>query len=258
MNDFHEKILIFLLSFLIIACAENDNNSEKLFKINEIFTETQSSYYVTIESFEQISDSNLLTTKSIEKNKTESKDYFLVKYDSLGKRLWIKNFEGSDFDSGFSLTIDSFENIYLTSYLKIYIGGTTDSILFNMFLTKYNSNGVLLWKKNLGESFSNFGMGVALDSFNNIYVTGFNKGSFNRIASDNNEISFLKKFNPKGLKEWEKKLEIIESVTVIDISVDPSNLVHIMSYPDHDFDRILKFENNDLIHLIYNTDGILQ
>ena len=63
-----------------------------------------------------------------------------------------------------------------------------------MFLTKYNSNGVLLWKKNLGESFANFGMGVALDSFNNIYVTGFNKGSLNSISSDYNELSFLKKF----------------------------------------------------------------
>ena len=258
MNDSHGKILIFLLSFLIIACAENDNNSEKLIKINENFAETQKSYYVTIESFEQISDSNLTNIKSIEKNKTESINYFLVKYDSFGKRLWSKNFEASEIDSGFSFTIDSFGNIYLTSYLKIYRGGITDSILFNMFLTKYNSNGVLLWKKNLGESFSNFGMGVALDSFNNIYVTGFNKGSLYSISSDNNELSFLKKFNPTGIKEWEKKLEILESVTVMDLAVDSSNLIHIMSYPDHDFGGILKFENNDLIHLTYSTNGILQ
>ena len=126
-----------------------------------------------------------------------------------------------------------------------------------MFLTKYNSDGIVIWKKNLGKSSSRSGMGIATDSFNNVYITGFNDQSLNSVSSYNNEVSFLKKFNSKGIQQWGKKLKILESEKVIDVMVDQFNQIHITSFPNHDFDGILKSENNDLKHVTYNTDGFL-
>ena len=257
MNDSLGRILIFLLSFLIIACAENESNVKKLIQINEDIGEIQKPYFVTIESFDQINEFTTKTVKSIETKKIESKDYFLVKYDQLGRKIWTKNFELNGDYNSISMTLDSFGNIYLASYLIIERDLIYSSNLFNMFLTKYNSDGIVIWKKNLGKSSSNSGMGIATDSFNNVYITGFNDQSLNSVSSYNNEVSFLKKFNSKGIQQWGKKLKILESEKVIDVMVDQSNQIHITSFPNHDFDGILKSENNDLKHVTYNTDGFL-
>ena len=108
MNDSLGRILIFLLNFLIIACAENDSNLKKLIQINEDFGEIQKPYFVTIESFDQINELTTKTIKSIETKKIESKDFFLVKYDQLGRKIWTKNFELNEDYYSISMTLDSF------------------------------------------------------------------------------------------------------------------------------------------------------
>jgi len=72
-----------------------------------------------------------------------SLDIFLVKYNSSGTKQWTKQFGTSSMDEGTGVTTDSSGNIYVTG--STYLGGldgNTSSGSYDIFLVKYNSDGV--------------------------------------------------------------------------------------------------------------------
>jgi len=56
---------------------------------------------------------------------------------------------------------------------------------------KYNSSGTKQWTQQFGTSLGDFGRGVAVDSWDNIYVTGETKGDMDGNTSSGVMISFL-------------------------------------------------------------------
>jgi uncharacterized delta-60 repeat protein len=70
-------------------------------------------------------------------------DIFLTKYNSSGTKQWTKQFGTSSMDEGTGVTTDSSGNIYVTG--STYLGGldgNTSSGSYDIFLVKYNSDGV--------------------------------------------------------------------------------------------------------------------
>ena len=70
-------------------------------------------------------------------------DIFLVKFNSSGTKQWTKQFGTSSMDEGTGVTTDSSGNIYVTG--STYLGGldgNTSSGSYDIFLVKYNSDGV--------------------------------------------------------------------------------------------------------------------
>ena len=69
-------------------------------------------------------------------------DIFLVKYNSTGTKQWTKQLGTSSSESGHSVTTDSSGNIYVTGYTGGGLDGNTSSGSGDIFLVKYNSDGV--------------------------------------------------------------------------------------------------------------------
>ena len=67
----------------------------------------------------------------------------------------------------------------------------------------------------------------------------------------------MKKYTEELSDIFKSKAKLKISEKVIDVMVDKFNQIHITSFSNHDFDGILKSENNDLKHVTYNTDGFL-
>ena len=78
-------------------------------------------------------------------NNTNSgdKDMFLVKYNSSGTKQWTQQLGTSSEEYGQSVTVDSSDNIYVTGYTSGGLDGNTSSGNEDIFLIKYNSDGVL-------------------------------------------------------------------------------------------------------------------
>jgi hypothetical protein len=118
-------------------------------------------------------------------------DYLLIKYNSGGVQQWVRRYDAPSHydDAAFDLEIDNNHNIYITG--KSDISGSTDYLTI-----KYNSNGDSLWTKRFirmtGEGTPPV---MAIDKFNNIYITGsgFN-GSILQFATF--------KYNSTGTQEW--------------------------------------------------------
>ena len=69
-------------------------------------------------------------------------DLFLVKYNSSGTKQWTQQLGTSETDFALSVSVDSSDNIYVTGYTEGGLDGNTNAGGKDVFLVKYNSDGV--------------------------------------------------------------------------------------------------------------------
>jgi hypothetical protein len=103
-----------------------------------------------------------------------SNGYFIAKYDSNGNALWVKTESGA---SGRRVISDVSSNIYTTGSFasSVNFGDTTltSSGGSDIFLTKYNPNGSVIWAESAGSAGTDVGYNIAT-SLNGdyVYLTG--------------------------------------------------------------------------------------
>ncbi|MCL4275779.1 MAG: SBBP repeat-containing protein [Anaerolineales bacterium] len=109
-------------------------------------------------------------------------DIFISKLDSGGNFVWAKSIGGQNYDVGYSIAVDSDDNIFTTGYYSFqtvdFDPGLGTFYLENagqsdIFILKMSNGGELIWAKSIGGTSSDRARGVHLDSSNNIYVTGY-------------------------------------------------------------------------------------
>jgi len=123
--------------------------------------------------------SNNLTVGATVLHTVGSYDYFVAKYDSSGNALWAKSAGGTDAESPFGICTDHCWNVYVVGVFTspaMTVGNTT---LINpgvttgeMFVTKYDSSGAVMWAKRGGGTNEDYCYGVVSDLNNYIYITG--------------------------------------------------------------------------------------
>lgn len=153
-------------------------------------------------------------------------DAFLAKYDAAGNYIWAFNIPGatSNYQRTQGLSVDSAGNAYLSGYLKSSAdfdpGAGTHTLTINgyqdMFLAKYTAAGNYDWAFNIGTaSQSAQALSSAIDANNNVFVTGFFRGTmdFNPGAASNYIAShttygdiFLAKYDSAGNYLWAKDM----------------------------------------------------
>jgi uncharacterized delta-60 repeat protein len=94
----------------------------------------------------------------------------LLKYDPSGNLLFQKFSGGKMNDFGTGIAVDIDGNVYVTGYTKSYsvIPGVPSA-----FLMKFDQSGNLLFQRSWGGHRGDFAYGVAVDSAENAYVTGY-------------------------------------------------------------------------------------
>ena len=115
----------------------------------------------------------------------------LTKYNSSGVFQWIRKLRYSaNLTVGNGGTaVDSAGNVYLHGR---YNNGT-DS---DLFLAKYNSSGTIQWQRVLGSVSNDTGTSIAIDSSDNIYISGYGAAS--------TSIWIVAKYNSSGTIQWQR------------------------------------------------------
>jgi len=145
-------------------------------------------------------------------------DAFVVKYDSNGNQLWVKQFGTTDDDYARDITSDSNGFIYATGSTGGTFAGNTSAGGDDAFVTKYDSSGNQLWVKQFGakgfdyDSYhyesNDYASGITSDSNGNIYATGYieGKGAFpgNTSAGGYGD-AFVSKYDSSGNQLWVKQ-----------------------------------------------------
>ncbi len=144
-------------------------------------------------------------------------DAFLVKFNSIGARLWATYYGGNSNDFALSCVTDRNGNVYLAGYTgstngiasssghqNNYGGGTYDA-----YLAKFNSSGILQWATYYGGSGIERFSSCSTDGSGNVYLAGATS-STNSIAFGGHQSSYgggsddayLVKFNTSGVRQW--------------------------------------------------------
>jgi hypothetical protein len=130
-------------------------------------------------------------------------DAFILKLNSNGGLIWVKQLEGVDYSLGRDVKVDTTGNVYATGFHF----GTTDfdpgpnqlllgpngNTFGDIYLLKLDSNGNLLWANSYNDGSGNE---IQFDSFGNVYLTGFIKNNTDFDPSSSNFI-----LNSSGAEE---------------------------------------------------------
>ncbi len=143
-------------------------------------------------------------------------DVFIVKYDAAGNLLWAKSAGSYQNDFGIALAIDLSGNAYLTGQfsdsvirfgsIKLYCSG-----LYDIFLTKYDPAGNVVWAIKQGTVFDELPKAIAVDASGNVIVTGeFSSpsiafGSTPTLTNYGQSDVFVVKYNSSGVPLWARR-----------------------------------------------------
>ena len=164
-------------------------------------------------------------------------DAFLAKYDSSGNKQWTRQLGTNTSDYANGVAIDSNNNVYITGYTSGSLDTNATAGGVDAFLVKYDSSGNKQWTRQLGTNKSDYANGVAIDSSNNVYITGYTYGSLDTNATNAGEVdAFLAKYDSSGNKQWTRQLGTNTSDYANGVAIDSNNNVYITGYTSGSLD----------------------
>jgi len=149
----------------------------------------------------------------------------LDKYDSDGFTLWNHQFGASAAEVAEDTVAASDGSVYVTGLTFGDTGGPNAGG-FDAYLLKFDGDGILVWSRQLGTTHFDTGEGLAVDSDDNVYVTGMTQGELggsNNGAGD----AFLAKFDELGGLSWVRQLGTTANEHAHDVAVGPSGDVYV-------------------------------
>ena len=157
-------------------------------------------------------------------------DAFLMKFDLNGTKQWTKLVGTSSDDIANSVIIDSSNNIYITGYSNGDIDNNTNFGNSDIFISKFTLNGNKQWTKNMGSTLDDVGYDLAIDSSNNIYITGGSTGNLDNNTNSGNSDVFILKFNPEGIKQQTVLLGTALDDIGYSVQLDSNNQIYLTGY----------------------------
>jgi len=148
-------------------------------------------------------------------------DVFLLKYGPSGEPQWSRTWGGLQNDYGTGVAVDSVGNVYVVGSTESY-GQQSDFALL-----KYDPYGNLVYQKVWGGPQGDYGTGVAVDSGDNVYVTGYtySYGSTPGVAS-----AVLVKYDPTGNQLFAETWGGKSSTFAYGVTVDLAGNAYVTGY----------------------------
>jgi hypothetical protein len=154
-------------------------------------------------------------------------EIFVAKYNSAGTHQWSQRFGGPLGEIGNDIAVDGWGNALVTGYFQgtVDFGGgeLTSAGGFDVFVAKYDSDGVHRWSQRFGSTTGDFGNAVAMDGSGNVRVTGVFRGTANLggggLTSAGSDDMFLAMYAPEPAEP--------AIVSIVDVGDDQGRQVRI-------------------------------
>ena len=137
-------------------------------------------------------------------------DYWVVKTDANGNKIWDKAFGGDSWDQIRNIKVISEGNIILGGFSKSGISGnkTTETFgLEDMWVIKLNPDGTVLWQRNYGGELKEECTQVSETTCGELLLGGFSRSpiSGNKTANlEGNHDYWIVKTDANGNKIWDE------------------------------------------------------
>jgi hypothetical protein len=266
--------------------ARNFGASGQMINSKAVATDNAGNVYITgtfkgtVDFDPSAGTANLTSTGSIQ-------DMFIAKYNAGGSYIWAKALSGSYQSVSNGIAVDGSGNVYIAgcfAYTVDFDGDAGTANLtaagtgnaYDIFIAKYDNNGVYQWAKGIGNSSHDKAMGLAQDGSGNLYLTGQFSGTvdFDPSAGTANVAAgcssstniFIAKYDPNGGYIWAKGMSGCTSGDIgNDIAVDASGNAYVTGSfkATVDFDpdagtANLTAANEDIFLAKYDNNGAYQ
>jgi hypothetical protein len=169
------------------------------------------------------------TDGSLEGANQGSLDAWVAKYSSNGALVWKKQLGTTSYDYTTGVATDSNSNVYISGLTYGSLGGTFQGGFYDAWVAKYSSNGLLIWKKQLGTASGDYSNGVATDSIGNVYISGLTGGSLGG-ANQGLDDAWVAKYRSNGALVWKKQLGTASDDQSYDIATDIKGNIYISGF----------------------------
>jgi hypothetical protein len=131
-------------------------------------------------------------------------DFFVAKYSAEGDLMWLKQGGGPDEDVAMDIAATPDGDFCIVGRFKflIYFGHHEEGELElhgdnwpDIFVAKYNKNGVPIWARSSGGGGTEYGNGAAIIPDGSVYATGFYRGTANFDVGDENPVTLTSSGN---------------------------------------------------------------
>lgn len=166
-----------------------------------------------------------------------------VKYDSSGTLQWQHKISGSGLEAAYDIALDSSSNVYVIGRTSTAGAGGAE-----IFIAKYNSSGVLQSQRTLGDSNTNVGYGIGLDSSDNIYIS-----CRSYVPSTGDYEIVVAKYNSSQVIQWQRQYGASLRDLSFGAAVDSSGNVYSTGWT-----RNVTTNIYDVILAKWNSSGTIQ
>lgn len=149
-------------------------------------------------------------------------DAYVCKFDLSGNLIWARTMGGSESDWGWDIAYDNLGNVYTVGFFEgladfdpnIGSNSFTSEGLEDIFITKFDDAGQLIWAKQIGGIDFDRGYGIAVDKIGNVFTSGEFRNTVNfntgggvlNLSSFGNSDAFIHKMTPLQVSIIENNL----------------------------------------------------
>ncbi len=160
-----------------------------------------------------------------------NQDAFLMKHSLAGAHQWTRQLGSTAHDYATSVAVFNPADplLYVTGYT---FGRLPDAPNPNaggadLFLTRYDNGGTVLWTRQLGSAGGDFAQAVATDADGNAYVAGYTTGHLDTNTSAGLKDLFLVKYDASGTKKWTRQLGTAKNDEARAVTVDANGAIYV-------------------------------
>ncbi len=137
---------------------------------------------------------------------TGNPDAFIIKYNTYGEVVWNRQFASTNGTNGQGITIDSLGNIFVSGYTYGTFAGERSYGHSDIFVTKHDANGTLVWNKQVGTYYGEYvySNSITTDPDDNVLISGVTGGAFNGESNYGGNDALVVKYSTSGSLMWAK------------------------------------------------------
>jgi hypothetical protein len=193
------------------------------------------------------------------------RDAFVTKLGADGQPIWVRRFGGARDDAALGVVVDGQGAVLIAGSFQgsLALDGVTLSSAADSdaFVVKLDRDGNAVWGKALGASQHAFGLGIAVDTDDELAVVGAFRGEVDLGLNTQSfsDDAFVWKLAPGGELRWFKAFGGSQNDEADAVAIGPSKRVFVTGVVSGPVDfgggELDGFHSDDLFLASYSSDG---
>lgn len=170
-----------------------------------------------------------VTGSAIADATSSSLDAYVTKLDIAGNVMWTQRIGTNLKDSGEAIAADRLGNVYVTGSTYGSLGGphAGSDVIADAFVSRLDPSGHLIWSRQLGGDWHDYGYDAAVDGLGNVYIAGATNSELGGPYVGGFHDAYIAKYDVDGNQVWIRQDGSMRSDEAYGIAVDVSGDIYI-------------------------------